>query len=74
MDKVLMVLKMIPAIIAVISELEKFLPVTGAGAQKLELIKSIISESYGDITAIWPVLEKFVSALVGLAKQLGVFK
>jgi hypothetical protein len=74
MKTALMVLQIIPSLIAAIASLESFLPKDGAGAQKLALLKTILTSSYDGLTEVWPAIEKIVAALVSTANSLGVFK
>lgn len=73
-EKAYAVLKFIPVIIAVIRSLEEFLPVSGAGKEKIELVRSAIEASYDNAKEIWPYLEKIIVQLVGIANAFGVFK
>lgn len=74
MKVALMVLQMFPLIVSVIKSLEEIFPVPGAGKEKLEIIKTMLESTYGDIKDIWPVLEKLIAKVVAAANALGIFK
>ena len=74
MDKAIMILKLIPALIAAIKGVEEFIPISGAGKAKLDLIQTTMESSYADIASIWPVVAKVIDGLVNIANQFGVFK
>ncbi len=73
------VMSLLPLIIQTINELEKAFPVSGAGAQKLDVLKTVlkgadeIAEDTKDGTfdQMWPAIVKIVTALVSLKKQTG---
>jgi len=73
MDTFLKIVALIPALIALIKEIEKVIPTSGAGSAKLEAVKKILEAAYDGISGIWPVIEKVVAALVGLFNSTGVF-
>jgi len=70
MKTALAILQLIPAIIALIPSLNSFIPQGGQGAVKLELLKTILTETYDGISAIWPVIEKIVTALCTAKKTV----
>lgn len=74
MDKIIMVLKMFPVLITAIKSLEEFLPVSGAGKAKMDLIQQTLTDSYADIASIWPTIAKVIDGIVAIANQFGVFK
>ena len=73
------VLSLLPLIIQTINELEKAFPVSGAGAQKLDVLKTIMQSSYdisedgkdGKFDNLWPAVVKIVSSLVSLKNKTG---
>jgi hypothetical protein len=73
MDTFMKIIALIPALIALIKEIEKVIPTSGQGAEKLEAVKKILEAAYDGISGIWPVIEKVVAALVGLFNKTGVF-
>lgn len=73
MQVFLQIVQLIPALIALIREIEKVIPQSGQGAAKLTAIRQIIEAAYGGLSEIWPVIEKVVAVLVGLFNSTGVF-
>lgn len=71
------ILSLFPLIIQTISELEKAFPVSGAGAQKLDVLKTVMQSSYdisedgkdGSFDNLWPAITKIVSAVVSLKNK-----
>ena len=64
---------LIPQIIATVKALEELLPDT-PGKQKFEMLLKTLEDIYGTVVENIPALEKFVTAVVNIAKVLGVFK
>jgi len=73
MKILLTVLGLIPALIKVITAVEESFPQSGAGADKLALIKTIMTETYAATTELWPTLEAIISAVVSFANKIGAF-
>ena len=73
MKKVLLVLQMIPALLGIVKSVEEILPEGGQGAEKLGLIRSVMSELYGDISSIWPSLESVIGVIVSWFNRMGIF-
>lgn len=67
-------LSLLPAIITAIKAIEEALPATGQGAAKLALIREIIESVSGELTEIWPYVEKVISLVVAWFNKTGVFK
>ena len=67
-------LSLLPAIITAIKAIEEALPATGQGAVKLALIREIIESVSGELTEIWPYVEKVISLVVAWFNKTGVFK
>jgi len=70
----LMILQLFPAIVGAVKALEEFIPVSGAGKEKLAIIRTLLEETYGDVKEIWPTIERLIAALVSAANALGIFK
>jgi hypothetical protein len=66
MDKIITVLRLLPAIVAAIRALEEALPSAGAGKDKLAALREIMVSIDTGVTAIWPAIEKAVAAIVKL--------
>ena len=67
-------LSLLPAIITAIKAIEEALPATGQGAAKLALIREIIESVSGELTELWPYVEKVISLVVSWFNKTGVFK
>ena len=70
----LLVMQLVPSIIAAIRSLEEFLPVEGAGKDKLAVVRQIIESTYDGAKEAWPTIEKVIATLVDLANRYGIFK
>lgn len=73
-------ISLLPTIIEAIKTIEAAIPSGGAGAQKLELLKSILQSTYsasnetaGQFEKLWPVIQSSVSGIVTLFNNLKVF-
>ena len=66
MDKVITVLRLLRAIVAAVKALEEALPVSGQGKSKLAALREIMVSVDAGVTAIWPMVETAVAAVVGL--------
>lgn len=82
MKSLLAILALIPELIRLVKSIEKEIPVSGAGKQKLDLVLSSVQtiyESSADLSKSipWEDLERIVTAIVGkvvaLLNQLGLF-
>ena len=78
LEDALTVVKLIPVVIAAVKSIEEFIPVSGAGKQKMDLVLTTIQDSFDSVTSAWPtiqpILEKLIAGLVNLANAFGVFK
>jgi hypothetical protein len=73
MSKVLLILQLIPALIEVIKAVENMFPQTGAGKEKLALVREILTTAHAEITDFWPTLEAIIAKIVAFANNVGVF-
>lgn len=73
MEKLLMVLKLLPAIFTAIKAVEEAIPISGAGREKLQLIREIMEGTYSSISDIWPSVEAAISSIVKLFNAKGIF-
>lgn len=73
MDKLLIIMRLLPAIVAAIKAIEEAVPGAGKGAEKLQAVRQIIETVDAAATALWPQIEAVVSVLVGLMNKTGVF-
>ena len=73
MKNFLLIVQLIPAIIALVKEIEAAIPQSGQGAAKLTAFRQIIEATYEGITEMWPAIEKVIAAIVTLLNTTGVF-
>ena len=66
-------LQLIPSIIAAIKAIEEAIPGQGKGELKLAAIREILESASGQVSMIWPLIEKAIGVLVGLFNKTGVF-
>jgi len=68
------VLELLPAIIAAIKAIEELLPESNKGAEKLALVREIITSTGDEASKNWPLIESTINKLVGFFNKLGIFK
>lgn len=64
MDKLILVVKLLPVIIEAIKAIEQAVPGQGKGEQKLAALRGILEVLDSGIIAIWPQVSKVVGILV----------
>ena len=74
MKYLLLVMQLVPSIIAAIKSLEDFIPASGAGKDKLAVLREIIESTYEGAKDAMPTIERVITMLVELANKYGVFK
>lgn len=74
MKYALMILQLVPVIIDIMKKLEDLMPESGKGAVKLEMLRTILAETYPMIMEAWSSIEKIVTVLVTLFNTHGMFK
>lgn len=67
------VLQLLPSIITAIKAIEEAIPGQGKGELKLAAIREILESASGQVSMIWPLIEKAIGVLVGLFNKTGVF-
>jgi len=67
------VLQLLPSIITAIKAIEEAIPGKGQGEMKLAAIREILESASGQVSMIWPLIEKAIGVLVGLFNKTGVF-
>lgn len=67
-------IQMILAVIEIVKLVEKLIPESGQGANKLSLVRQLAEQAVGDVTNVWPTLESVIAAFVKLANLAGTFK
>ena len=66
-------LQLLPAIITAIRAIEEAIPGKGQGEAKLAAIREILESVSGQVSALWPFIEKAISVLVSLFNKTGTF-
>lgn len=64
MDKILMIIRLIPALIEVIKAVESAIPGEGKGQVKLAMVRGILEATDNAVDQIWPSLEKVIAVIV----------
>ncbi len=67
------VLQLLPSIITAIRAIEEAIPGKGLGEMKLAAIREILESASGQVSMIWPLIEKAIGVLIGLFNKTGVF-
>ena len=67
------VLQLLPSIITAIRAIEEAIPGKGQGEAKLAAIREILEAASGQVSVMWPLIEKAIAVLVGLFNKTGVF-
>lgn len=73
MKYALMILQLVPVLMDIIRKLEEILPENNKGAEKLAMLRQIVSEVYPEIMKVWGTIEKVVAVLVRLFNEKEVF-
>ena len=73
MEKLLTILKLLPAIIAAIKAIEEAIPMAGKGAEKLQAVREIIETVDSAAATLWPQIAATVTVLVTLFNKTGAF-
>lgn len=74
MKTFLLVVQLVPALIALIKEIEGVIPQSGQGQAKLTAVREILEVSYDGVKELWPSIEKIITTLINLFNTTGVFK
>lgn len=74
MEKIIIILKLLPVIISAIKAIEESVTGTGFGVQKLQAVRQILELADNSIGTIWPTVESTIKVLVNLFNTTGVFK
>lgn len=62
------------AVIELVKIAEKLMPEGGKGAEKTAMVRSALEEIVGDVTEMWPNIQKLIDITVKLANAFGTFK
>jgi hypothetical protein len=68
------VFSLFPAAVAAIKAIEELLPESNKGADKLELIRTIIIDTDSGVKENWPLVEKIIASVVAFCNKFGIFK
>ncbi len=66
-------LQLLPAIITAIRAIEEAIPGNGQGELKLAALREILESVSGQVSSLWPYIEKAISVLVSLFNKTGTF-
>ena len=67
-------LQIVLTIIEIVKIVEKLIPESGQGTNKLTLVRQLAEQAVGDITAMWPQIEELIASFVKLSNAAGSFK
>lgn len=73
MKNVLMILQLVPVLIEIIRTVESLFPQSGAGKEKLVLVREILTTAHEGITELWPSIEIIIEKVVAFANRIGAF-
>lgn len=74
LNRVLVIVQLIPAVIEIVKTVETMFPLPGAGQEKLKLVRELLTTAHEGLEGMWPTLEKLIAAVVSFANSVGVFK
>ena len=74
MDKIKLIINLLPILISLIKSVETALPEKGQGATKLEMVKEILISVDSGVSAMWPFVESTITAIVKAMNVSGAFK
>lgn len=73
MDKILLIMKLIPVLIELIKAVEQVIPGEGKGEQKLVMVRELLEATDKQITAAWPAVAQVIAVLVKTFNATGEF-
>lgn len=74
MDRIKLIIDLLPILIALIKSVEAAIPEKGQGSTKLAMIREILTTIDENTPTVWPVLETAINAIVKTFNLTGVFK
>ena len=74
MEKLMMILKLLPAIIVAIRTLEELLPGSGKGEQKLIAVREILESIDSSVINMWPQISSVSAVIVRTMNSNGGVK
>lgn len=64
MKTFLLIVQILPYIIDLVRKIEEILPETGRGAEKLALLRNLLTAGYAGVSEAWPAIESVVAIVV----------
>lgn len=74
MDKIKLIISLLPNLILLIKTVEAAFPEKGQGATKLVLVRELLTSIDSSIPAIWPLVEGAIATVVKALNVSGYFK
>lgn len=74
MNTLKLIITYLPMIIELIKTVEKLIPESGKGKEKLAYVRNIIETASPDLMNAWESIEKIIGISVSMFNTLGVFK
>jgi hypothetical protein len=74
MEKLLLIVKLIPALIELIKAIEQAIPGQGKGEQKLQAVREILEVTDKGISALWPTVASVIAIMVQAMNNTGSLK
>lgn len=74
MDKIRLIISLLPNLILLIKTVESAFPEKGQGATKLALVRELLTSIDSSIPAIWPLVESAIATIVKALNVSGYFK
>ena len=74
MEKLLLIVKLIPALIELIKAIEAAIPGQGKGEQKLQAVREILEVTDKGISALWPTVASVIGIMVQAMNNTGSLK
>ena len=66
MDKILLIIKLIPALIELLKTIELLVPGQGKGEQKLAAVRQILEVTDSSLNSVWPTIANTITVLVSI--------
>jgi hypothetical protein len=74
MTKLLIALRLIPAILQTVWEVENVIPLPKKGKEKLDFVLDVVEQTQGTAENVKPIVEAVANAAVKLYKKTGIFR
>jgi hypothetical protein len=73
MDRLLTIMRLLPAIIAAVRAIEEAIPAAGKGAEKLQAVREIMEAVDDSARSLWPHVAAAIGVVVALMNKTGAF-